>query len=538
MPSSFSPNLRLELIADGEQAATWGQTTNTNLGTLLEASIAGYTTVSVTSAAQALSLLNGAADQARNAVIALTTTTGAPFSVYAPPATKTYIIHNQSAFTATIYNSTVAGNTTAAGVGVPIPAGKRLVVFSDGSDFQTIESANLTGTLAVANGGTGATDATTARANLNTMIDTGANGLVARTSANVTSARAIAVSGTGLSVTNADGVAGNPTIASNATSANTASSIVARDGSGNFTAGTITAALAGNASTATALQTARAINGVNFDGTSGITIAATTPSVLTFNNGGGGGGSGTGFNGSAAQTISYNTIGAPSTTGANASGTWAINVTGNSGSASVLQTTRSINGTGFNGGGDITTNNWGTARTLTVGATGKAVNGAGDVSWSLGEIGAPSTTGSGASGTWPINITGNAATASSASSVAYTNVTGRPAAAFRLIFNNTLSYATAGARTYTFQLLYSGSPAREMVSPDSFMIVTSVADFYTIGSTTINYTVSKAVQLLTSAAESRLLVTMSGFNSQLYPNNINMQIYVLDATAVTSVTLL
>jgi hypothetical protein len=73
--------------------------------------------------------------------------------------------------------------------------------------------------------------------------------------------------------------------ATTATSANTASAIVARDGSGNFTAGTITANLTGNvsgssgsttgnAATATALATARAINGVNFDGTAAITVTA------------------------------------------------------------------------------------------------------------------------------------------------------------------------------------------------------------------------------------------------------------------------
>ena len=70
-----------------------------------------------------------------------------------------------------------------------------------------------------------------------------------------------------------------------ATNANTASAIVSRDVSGNFSAGTITANLTGNvsgtsgsttgnAATATALQTARQINGVNFDGTANITVTA------------------------------------------------------------------------------------------------------------------------------------------------------------------------------------------------------------------------------------------------------------------------
>lgn len=69
------------------------------------------------------------------------------------------------------------------------------------------------------------------------------------------------------------------TIAVDATSANTASKVVARDASGNFAAGTITANLTGsvtgNASSATKLQTARTINGVSFDGTANITITAT-----------------------------------------------------------------------------------------------------------------------------------------------------------------------------------------------------------------------------------------------------------------------
>lgn len=60
--------------------------------------------------------------------------------------------------------------------------------------------------------------------------------------------------------------------ATTATNANTASAIVARDASGNFSAGTITAALSGNASTATTLATARTIQGVSFDGSANITV--------------------------------------------------------------------------------------------------------------------------------------------------------------------------------------------------------------------------------------------------------------------------
>lgn len=62
--------------------------------------------------------------------------------------------------------------------------------------------------------------------------------------------------------------------ATTATSSNVNSTIVARDGSGNFSAGTITAALTGNASTATTLQTARNINGTSFNGSADITVTA------------------------------------------------------------------------------------------------------------------------------------------------------------------------------------------------------------------------------------------------------------------------
>jgi hypothetical protein len=80
----------------------------------------------------------------------------------------------------------------------------------------------------------------------------------------------------------------------------------------------ITGSISGNAATATTAGSA---------GISNATVAA-----VTFNNGGSGASSGITFNGGTARTISYNTIGAPSTTGTNASGTWNIGITGNAAS--------------------------------------------------------------------------------------------------------------------------------------------------------------------------------------------------------------
>jgi len=158
--STYSPSLRVELITSGDQAGQWGNTTNDNFSYIFDAAIAGYQTVSVTSASQALTYNNGpvstaALNQSVYAMLRLTTTTGAAFSVYAPPNSKQYIIWNNSGYAATIYNSTVIGNTTAAGAGVTIADGDRVLVWSNGTNFYEIKTSSITGILPGANGGTG-----------------------------------------------------------------------------------------------------------------------------------------------------------------------------------------------------------------------------------------------------------------------------------------------------------------------------------------------------------------------------------------------
>ena len=151
MPSTYSPNLRIELIANGEQSGTWGTTTNTNLGTLIEDAIAGYVSVSITSANQALTASNGAADQSRNMIVNLTTTTTADFNVYIPPAEKFYVIRNATAYNATIYCSTVIGNTTAAGLGVTILANSTTIIFSDATNVRVAIDSFSASSLVAAN---------------------------------------------------------------------------------------------------------------------------------------------------------------------------------------------------------------------------------------------------------------------------------------------------------------------------------------------------------------------------------------------------
>lgn len=164
MSSTYSPDLRLELIGTGDQAGVWGNTTNNNLGTFIENAVAGYTSVSIIASPQALTANDGAADQARFAAIALTTTTGANFTVCIPPNSKLYTFYNASSYTATISNATTNnGITLTGGTTVAIPAGKTVSVWSDGTNVTAqnnhLPALSLTTALPVSSGGTGVTTA-------------------------------------------------------------------------------------------------------------------------------------------------------------------------------------------------------------------------------------------------------------------------------------------------------------------------------------------------------------------------------------------
>ena len=67
MTTTYSPSLKLALIGTGDQSGTWGATTNTNLGTLLEQAITGVTAISLSGiSAYTLTNYNGVSDDARN----------------------------------------------------------------------------------------------------------------------------------------------------------------------------------------------------------------------------------------------------------------------------------------------------------------------------------------------------------------------------------------------------------------------------------------------------------------------------------------
>jgi hypothetical protein len=97
MSSTYSTNLALSLIDSGTEAGQWGTITNTNLGTLIEQAISGYTTLAVTAGGTStLSMDNGISCTARNMFIELTGGTGAAATVVVPNNRKLYFFKNST----------------------------------------------------------------------------------------------------------------------------------------------------------------------------------------------------------------------------------------------------------------------------------------------------------------------------------------------------------------------------------------------------------------------------------------------------------
>ena len=127
MASTYSTNLKIELIGTGEQAGTWGTTTNSNLGTALEQAIVGKADVTMSSTTITLTLTNSnAAQDARAIYLNLTGSPGGAAVLEVPAVQKPYIVKNGSDQEVTIK---VSGQT-----GVVIPAGSIVLVYNDGTD--------------------------------------------------------------------------------------------------------------------------------------------------------------------------------------------------------------------------------------------------------------------------------------------------------------------------------------------------------------------------------------------------------------------
>jgi hypothetical protein len=130
MASTYSTNLKIELIGTGEQAGTWGTTTNTNLGTALEQAVVGKADVTMSSTTITLTLTNAnTAQNARAIYLNLTGSPGGAAVLEVPAIQKPYIVKNGSDQQVTIK---VSGQT-----GVAIPTGKTALVYNNGTDVVT-----------------------------------------------------------------------------------------------------------------------------------------------------------------------------------------------------------------------------------------------------------------------------------------------------------------------------------------------------------------------------------------------------------------
>jgi hypothetical protein len=129
MASTYS-DLKIELIATGEQSGSWGTTTNTNLGTALGEAITGSADVAFSSADVTLTLTDtNNAQSARNLRLNLTGTSGGARNLILGSGCqieKLYLVNNGCADAVTVKNTS--------GTGIAVPAGKSTFVYNNGTN--------------------------------------------------------------------------------------------------------------------------------------------------------------------------------------------------------------------------------------------------------------------------------------------------------------------------------------------------------------------------------------------------------------------
>jgi hypothetical protein len=290
------------------------------------------------------------------------------------------------------------------------------------------------------------------------------------------------------------------------------------------------------------------------------------PNAVTFNNAGSGGASGSTYTGSAALTVSYNTIGAPSTTGTGASGNWGINVTGSAYSGLVRDTRSTITGPnagqgvrwdflanstdGLSDGGTyhgvMTFQQWSDASgggtrqlgftdndNLWIRGSGGGVTSYGSWKLLLNSSNytsySPSLTGSGASGTWGINVTGSSASCTGNAATAYgLNVhTGRNNESNKVVRTDVNGYIQCG-------YINSSNGDEANNSNPTRVWGTNGSDSYLRSYLTSALSVGAAVNLSTNRTNWSSNGTISAVVGQLAWKNYSNNHTIFDASASTS----
>jgi hypothetical protein len=143
MASTYSTNLALELIGTGDQSGTWGNTTNTNLGTLIEQAVSGVVTQAMADSNQTITIPNGATGVARNMFIECTGALTAARQLIVPANKKIYFIFNNTTggFAITVL---VSGQT-----GVSVPNGKKVILAMNSAGTDIVDATNYLSGLTV-----------------------------------------------------------------------------------------------------------------------------------------------------------------------------------------------------------------------------------------------------------------------------------------------------------------------------------------------------------------------------------------------------
>lgn len=131
--STYSSNLKIELMTTGENSGTWGSITNTNLGTALEQAVVGYGNPDYLSDANLTLTLTdtNAAQAARALVLNVTSSFGsltATRELVVPTIQKQYIVQNN-----TTGGQSITVKTTA-GTGITVPNGRKAHLYVNGTD--------------------------------------------------------------------------------------------------------------------------------------------------------------------------------------------------------------------------------------------------------------------------------------------------------------------------------------------------------------------------------------------------------------------
>ena len=135
MASTYS-SLKIELIGTGDQAGTWGNTTNTNLGTAIEEAITGSSNVTFASSNAAIALADtNAAQTARNLRLNLVGTISSVQTLFVPAIEKQYLVTNGLSNSVIISNGT---NSAPTGTSFTLPAGRSTIVFNDGININDV----------------------------------------------------------------------------------------------------------------------------------------------------------------------------------------------------------------------------------------------------------------------------------------------------------------------------------------------------------------------------------------------------------------